>query len=332
MTDTILVTGGAGYVGSQTCKRLAAAGFLPVTYDNLSNGLEDLVRWGPLEVGSLLDAGRLDQVIARHKPAAVMHFAGLINVGESVKDPAAFYQHNLLASLCLLDSMRGAGLRDIVFSSTCAVYGEPPTIPITEQSPLSPINPYGETKLAIERMLRSYGAAYGLRWVALRYFNACGADPDGETGECHQPELHLIPLAIQAATGKIPVFEVMGNNYETPDGTCIRDFIHTNDLAQGHLLALRHLRDGGESLALNLGTGKGWSVREVLETIGTHAGRAVPVKQRPRRPGDPPLLIADASLAKEKLGFSPEYSDLDTIIHTALTWHAKHPGPNLGKG
>ncbi len=302
MSKSVLVTGGAGYIGSHACKTLARAGYRPVVFDNMSRGHREAVRWGPLVEGDVADRGRLAAVLVEHRVSAVMHFAAYAYVGESVADPAMYYRNNLGGTLSLLDAMREAGVDKIVFSSTCATYGTPDNVPIRETAPQLPVNPYGETKLAIERALRWYGESYGLRSVSLRYFNAAGADPDGEIGELHEPETHLVPLVLQAALGQRAQIDIYGIDYPTPDGTAIRDYIHVQDLAEAHLFALEHLADGGESAALNLGTGRGYSVREVVRVAEAVGGRPIAWRDTARRPGDPPVLVADPSLAAE-LGF-----------------------------
>ena len=324
MSQAVLVTGGAGYIGSHACKALAGAGFQPVVFDNLSRGHREAVRWGPLVEGDLADRQRLCAALIEHKVEAVMHFAAYAYVGESVTDPALYYRNNLGGTLSLLEAMREAGIGEIVFSSTCATYGIPDGVPIREDAPQRPVNPYGETKLAIERALHWYAAAYGLRSVSLRYFNAAGADPEGEIGEHHEPETHLVPLVLQAALGQRPHIEIYGTDYPTPDGTAIRDYVHVCDLAIAHLRALERLRGGGGSAAVNLGTGQGHSVREVIAAAELASGRKVPARAAPRRPGDPPALVADPSLAGEILGWHPQHSDLDTIIRTSLAWHTRH--------
>jgi UDP-arabinose 4-epimerase len=321
--SAILVTGGAGYVGSHACKALAAAGYTPVAYDNLGRGHRELVRWGPLEVGDLADRARLDEVFARHRPEAVMHFAAFAYVGESVQDPALYYRNNVGGTLELVEATRRAGVDSFVFSSTCSTYGVPERMPIDEDTPQRPINPYGATKLAIERMLADYGAAYGLRSASLRYFNAAGCDPDGETGELHEPETHIIPRVLMAATGAIEQVEVFGTDYPTPDGTCLRDYIHVADLARGHLQALDYLKRGGATIAVNLGTGRGFSVREVIAAAEHVTGRRIPVREAPRRPGDPPVLVADPARARARLGFAPRYTELAPIVATAWRWHTR---------
>ena len=321
MSEAVLVTGGAGYIGSHACKILARAGYRPVVFDNFSRGHREAVRWGPLIEGSLAERGKLAAALARHRISVVMHFAAYAYVGESVTDPALYYANNLGGSLSLLEAMREARVDKIVFSSTCATYGTPAQVPIRETLPQLPVNPYGETKLAIERALHWYGEAYGLRWVSLRYFNAAGADPEGEIGERHEPETHLVPLVLAAALGERPQVEIYGTDYPTPDGTAIRDYIHVQDLAEAHLRALEHLGAGGQSAALNLGTGRGHSVREVIRAAEAVSGKSIPCRETARRPGDPPVLVADPGLAAELLGWRARISDLETIVRTALAWH-----------
>ncbi len=313
----VLVTGGAGYIGSHTAKLLRSEGIEPVVYDNLTTGNRSSVRWGPFVEGDVLDSPSLIEVIEKYAPDAVIHFAASAYVGESVQNPAKYYNNNVCGTLSLIDACRQTGLRNVIFSSSCAVYGVPSVLPIDETMPKAPINPYGMTKLIGEHMLADYAAAFGLRYVALRYFNACGADPDGELGEWHVPETHLIPRALLAAAGRIPHLEIFGDDYDTPDGTCIRDYIHVADLARAHVQAFTHLANGGSNLAVNLGTGRGFSIGEVLRVIEETTGCEVPVVIHPRRPGDPPSLYADASLARETLCFQPRYSDLETIVRTA---------------
>lgn len=319
----VLVAGGAGYIGSHACKALAGAGFIPVTLDSLVNGHEEAVRWGPLVRGDLDDRALLARLLAEEKIEAVMHFAAYLYVGESVEQPAKYYANNVANTLGLLDAMREAGISSIVFSSTAATYGEPERNPIPENHPQLPINPYGETKLAVERALKWYGGAYGLRWAALRYFNAAGADPDGETGEAHDPETHLVPLVLEAGMGKRPPVKLFGTDYPTPDGTAVRDYVHVSDLADAHVLALKRLMQGGDSLAANLGTGDGYSVRQILDEAGRALGSPIPHENAPRRAGDPPELVADPSLAMRELGWTPTRSDLPTILKTALAWHRR---------
>lgn len=323
MAQSILVTGGAGYIGSHACKALARAGYQPIAYDNLSRGHREAVRWGPLVEGDIADQPRLSTAIEQYQIAAIMHFAAYAYVGESVSDPALYYRNNLAGTLAMLDTARQKGVRNIVFSSTCATYGTPEIVPIRETAPQCPVNSYGETKLAIERALRWYGEAYGLRWVSLRYFNAAGADREGEIGEDHDPETHLVPLVLQAALGQRPAIEVYGTDYPTPDGTAIRDYIHVDDLADAHLRALERLLVKGEPVALNLGTGVGHSVREVIATAERVCGCKIPVQDAPRRSGDPAALVADPSLAAELLDWRAQHSSLETIIRTAFAWHAR---------
>lgn len=323
MPKSVLVTGGAGYIGSHACKVLARAGHLPVVFDNLSRGHREAVRWGPLVEGDLADRTRLAAALEEHRVSAVMHFAAFAYVGESVTDPALYYRNNLGGTLSLLEAMREAAVDKIVFSSTCATYGSPDKVPISENAPQRPVNPYGETKLAIERALHWYGQAYGLRSVSLRYFNAAGADRDGEIGELHEPETHLVPLVLQAALGRRPQIDIYGTDYPTPDGTAIRDYIHVQDLAEAHLRALEHLCAGRESAALNLGTGRGHSVREVIRVAEAVSGRRIAWRDTARRPGDPPVLVADPSLAAKLLGWRARVSDLETIMQTALAWHTR---------
>jgi UDP-arabinose 4-epimerase len=324
---TVLVTGGAGYIGSHTCKWLAGLGYLPVTYDNMVYGHEHAVKWGPLEVGDLADTDRLKAVIKTHQPQAVVHFAAWSYVGESVRDPAKYYLNNVGGTLSLLEAMRATGLDKIVFSSTCATYGAPDDLPIRESTPQNPINPYGRSKLMIETILDDYDRAFGIRSISLRYFNACGADRDGEIGEEHDPETHLIPRVLMALSGEIDDFSVFGTDYDTPDGTCIRDYIHVEDLAHGHALALERLFRGGGSARFNLGTGHGYSVRQIIDTAEAVTGLKVPLSYGPRRPGDPPSLFADTSLAQSELGFSCRVSDLETIIGSAWRFHQARPKP-----
>ncbi|MDD8022540.1 MAG: UDP-glucose 4-epimerase GalE [Paracoccaceae bacterium] len=318
----ILVTGGAGYIGAHCCKSLARAGIAPVTFDNLSRGHRDVVKWGPLEVGDLRDRGAVVRALIRHRIEAVIHFAALAYVGESMVRPTLYYDNNLDGMVSLLGAMAHVGVTQIVFSSSCATYGVPQSLPIDETTPQNPINPYGRTKLFCEWMLRDAAEAGDLRYVALRYFNAAGADPEGEIGERHTPETHLIPLALMAAYGTGPALRVFGTDYPTPDGTCIRDYIHVADLAQAHLRALRYLAEGGENLAANLGTGQGASVLEVIAAVERVTGRKVPVSFEARRPGDPAELVADPGLASVRLGFRAHHRDLDRMVADAAPWFA----------
>ncbi|WP_404379849.1 UDP-glucose 4-epimerase GalE [Caenispirillum salinarum] len=320
--QSVLVIGGAGYVGSHACKALAAHGFCPVVYDNLSTGHRWAVRWGPLIQGDLSDRGCLDAAFAKTRPVAVMQFAASIEVGLSMRDPAAFYANNLVNTLTLLNAMRAAAVPLLVFSSTAAVYGMPTRTPIDEQHTTIPVNPYGESKLAVERALHWHDAAYGMRYAALRYFNAAGADPDGLIGEAHEPETHLIPLILRAQAPDAKPLKVFGNDYDTVDGTAVRDYIHVSDLAEAHVAALRHLLGGGASLTVNLGTGHGWSIRHVIDTVERVTGRLVHHQIAPRRAGDPPVLVADSSRAARLLGWQPRLSGLEDIVRTAHAWHA----------
>ncbi len=325
MTNNVLVAGGAGYIGSHACKALAEAGYTPVAYDNLSFGHSAAVRWGPLVEGDIADVELVRKTIRDHRIGAVMHFAAFTYVGESMTEPQKYLRNNVVNALALLDAMRAEGVGRIVFSSTCATYGTPQAVPIAEDHPQEPINPYGDSKLMVEKALRWYGEAYGLGWMALRYFNAAGADPLGRIGEDHQPETHLIPLVIAAALGRRPAIDVFGTDYPTPDGTAIRDYIHVDDLAQAHVKALAHLEAGGPSTALNLGTGRGYSVREVIAAVERIGGRPVPVREAPRRAGDPPGLVAAPALAERLLDWRAG-ADLDRIVETAWNWHLATAG------
>lgn len=319
----VLITGGAGYIGSHTCKALAAQGHQVVVYDNLSTGHRKLVRWGDFEYGDIRDSARLDAVLRRHKPDGCIHFASSIAVGESVIDPGKYYDNNVIGSLRIMECLRDAGCSNLVVSGTAAVYGLPEQVPIAEDSHLNPINPYGRTKLAMEWMLQDFAIAHDLRWVSLRYFNAAGGDPDGETGECHDPETHLIPNVLRAIDGDIPALRLFGDDYNTPDGTCIRDYIHVSDLAAAHVLALEYLLAGKASIAMNLGSGTGISVREILDAAAQVTGRPVPHAIEGRRAGDPARLVADSSLAQKNLGWNMRYSDINTILASAWAWHCK---------
>jgi len=317
----VLVTGGAGYIGTQTCKQLAKAGYSPVVYDNLINGHAESVQWGVLEEGDIGDRARLLEVLEKHQPIAVIHLAALKAVGESIKEPGKYYQNNVCGTLNLLDTLREKGIDKIVFSSTAAVYGTPSTFsPIQENARLDPINPYGQSKHMVERILADYRTAYGLEYVALRYFNAAGADLHLECGEHSKYPKNLIPIVLQVAKGEREFLEIYGTDYPTPDGTAIRDYIHVVDLANAHILALDYLLVGGPSVTLNLGTGVGVSVREVVDAVEEITGHPIPFKEASRREGDPAYLTADASLAKEVLGWVPKHSDLKTIIETEWLW------------
>ncbi|AUW45136.1 UDP-glucose 4-epimerase GalE [Rhizobium leguminosarum] len=322
MPRYILVTGGAGFIGSHICKALSRAGMIPVTYDNLSTGHADSVRWGPLIRAELADAAMLRRTLAEFSPDCVIHCGANAYVGESVDMPRKYYRNNVVGSLTLLEACLDQDIERIVFSSSCATYGVPASLPIREESPQHPVNPYGRTKLIFEMALEDFAAAYGIRFAALRYFNAAGADPDGELAERHHPETHLIPRALLAAAGRLERLDIFGTDYATEDGTCIRDYVHVSDLAQAHLAAVNHLMADGGSLSVNLGSGRGTSVREILEAIYRASGREVPVNYRARRAGDPPILVANTARAKAELGFAPAFSDIDTIIRTA--------GPTFG--
>lgn len=324
MRTPILVCGGAGYVGSHVCKRLSEAGYLPVTYDDLSRGHRWAVQWGPLEIGDLAQPGRLDEVFRRYRPAAVMHFASAIEAGESVVDPARFYGNNVVNTLALLQAMRRAAVDRIVFSSSAAVYGVPHSVPVTEAHGIAPVNPYGVTKSVCEAMLRDFARAYHIRSISLRYFNAAGADPTGQIGEAHEPETHLIPLVLEAAAGRRPHIAVFGNNYRTSDGTCVRDYVHVSDLAVAHQRALQKLAHMDGAQAFNLGTGRGYTVREVIATASRAVGRAIPVRAEAPRPGDPPCLVADPALARSELDWAPAYADLETQIVHAWRWFRRY--------
>jgi len=319
----VLVAGGAGYIGSHTCKLLAKAGREPVVLDDLSTGHRWAAKFGPFYQGDIQDGELVRKIVRDHEITDVIDFAAKAAVGESYTDPGKYFRENVGKTVHFVDALIAGGVKNIVFSSTCAVYGNPDTIPITEAESKKPVNPYGETKLFVERMLHWYGIAHGLKWVAPRYFNAAGADPEGEIGEVHDPETHLIPAAIEAILGKRPQLEVYGTDYPTPDGTAIRDYIHVFDLGRAHILALDYLRNGGESIAVNLGTGVGQSVMDVIGAARDAPGREVPHVLRPRRAGDPPQLVADPSLAKAVLGWSAEYRDIRRTVETAWAWHQR---------
>ena len=321
----ILVAGGAGYIGSHTCKSLLASGYIPVAYDNLSYGHKEAVKWGPFVKGSIEDSQKLAYVIEKYKISAVMHFAALCYVGESVTDPAKYYQNNVVNTLSLLKTMIKKGVDKFIFSSTCATYGEPQELPITEKHSQNPINPYGRTKLMVEQILDDFKTAYGLKAISLRYFNAAGADPDGDIGEDHVPETHLIPLILKAAHGQKKDITVFGDDYPTEDGTCIRDYIHINDLAHAHILALEKLFNGSSGGSYNLGNGNGYSVKQVINTAKKITGRSILCKIDKRREGDPAVLVGSSKKAIDELGWKPQFADLDSIIETAWKWHEKNP-------
>jgi len=321
---TVLVTGGAGYIGSHAAKALSRAGHKVVVYDNLVAGHREAIKYGAFVEGEIGDVAAVRDAIRRHRIFAVMHFAAFLDVGESTREPARYYRNNVIGALGVLEAMAAESVGYFVLSSTCATYGEPRETPIPETHPQHPINSYGETKLAIERALPHFERAHGLRWAALRYFNAAGADPDGEIGEYHVPEIHLIPRALDAANGG-PGLQVFGDDYPTPDGTCLRDYIHVSDLADAHVRALDALAAGGKSDAYNLGTGVPQSVRQVIETVERVTGRRVPWTLAPRRPGDPAALYAAVQKAQTGLGWTPRLSELESIVRTAWAWHQSHP-------
>jgi UDP-glucose-4-epimerase GalE len=322
MTDTpaILVAGGAGYIGSQTCKALSQAGYMPVTLDNLATGYAPSVKWGPFVHGDLRDKDLVRGTVRKFQIKGVLHFAAYSLVGESVKDPAKYYDNNVGAATAFASACIEAGVQAFVFSSTAATYGIPSASPIPEDHATVPINPYGDSKLAFEGALRWLGQAHPFRWNALRYFNAAGADLDGEVGESHEPETHLIPILCNAVDGKGPPLTVYGTDYDTPDGTCIRDYIHVVDLAEAHVLSIRRLIDGGDSGIYNVGTGEGATVKQIIAAAETALGKPVPHSFGPRRAGDPPSLVADSRRLREAFGWQPKHSDLDTIIRTAARW------------
>jgi UDP-arabinose 4-epimerase len=319
----ILVTGGAGYIGSHACKVLAGAGYVPVTYDNLSLGHRSAVKYGPFVEGDLADGERLRAVLSEHEVEAIVHFAANAYVGESIGNPRKYFRNNVINSLNLLEAMVDANVKHLVYSSTCAIYGTPEEIPIPEEHPQSPVNPYGETKRIVESAVRWFGEAYSLSCVSLRYFNAAGADIEGEIGEDHDPETHLVPIVFEAALGRRTHVEIFGTDYPTRDGTAVRDYVHVSDLASAHLKALEYLIEGGASDAFNLGTGQGRTVHEIIQAVERVCGRAVPSKEGKRRPGDPVELVADARRAEEILGWRPRFSELEQIVSSAWKWHSK---------
>jgi UDP-glucose 4-epimerase len=325
MTGKVLVTGGAGYIGAHACKALARAGFTPVVFDNLSTGWSEAVKWGPLVRGDLMDRASIDAALAEHRPLAVMHFAALSLVGESMKDPGRYWRVNVDGALNLLEACTAAAVRNFVFSSTCATYGDQDGVLLTEETPQLPINAYGGSKLAIEGLLRDFGAAFGINHVIFRYFNVAGADPEGEIGEQHLPETHLIPLMLDAVAGKRPALTVFGTDYPTADGTCVRDYVHVADLAQAHVLGLQRLLEGKGNGVFCLGTGRGFSVREVIEASRMVTNREVPVVIGDRRPGDAAALVSSSVRAISELGWEPQHSTLRQMIGDAWAW-AQKPG------
>jgi len=318
---TVLITGGAGYIGSHAVRRLKQAGYNTLVLDNLVYGHAEFVEKDELIVGDLENSKLLDKVFSQHKIEAVMHFAAYAYVGESVQKPAKYYKNNVASTLNLLDAMLAHDVKKFIFSSTCATYGEPEEIPITETHPQRPINPYGQTKLMVEKILDDYDHAYNLRSVRLRYFNAAGADPEGGIGEDHNPETHLIPLVLDAAMGRRSHISIFGTDYDTPDGTCVRDYIHVTDLADAHVLGLKYLENGGKTDFFNLGNGNGFSVKEVIDTARKVTGREISAQTAPRRPGDPASLIGSSEKIKAALGWQPQFPDLQAIIETAWQWH-----------
>ena len=327
---TVLVTGGAGYIGSHAAKALRGAGHQVVIYDNLSAGHRAAALGAPLVEGETADTAAVRRAIRESGATAVMHFAASLNVGDSVRDPAAYYRNNVIGSIGTLEAMASEGCRLFVFSSSCAVYGEPDSTPITEDHPTRPVNAYGQTKLAVEQALPHFERAYGMRAVCLRYFNAAGADPDGQLGEAHDPEIHVIPRAFEALAGG-PLLAVFGQDYATPDGTCLRDYVHVSDLAAAHVQALAHLERGGASATYNIGTETPTSVLEVMSAVERVTGRAVPHQLAPRRPGDPAVLVASAARIRRELGWTATRPALDTIVADAWRWHAEHPNGFGGK-
>lgn len=323
--EHVLVTGGAGYIGSHACKALKAAGYVPVTYDSLITGWAEAVKFGPFEQGDLLDRARLDAVFAKYQPVAVMHFAALSQVGEAMAKPGLYWRNNVAGSLNLIEAAVAAGCLQFVFSSTCAIYGEHDNLVLDETTPQLPLNAYGASKRAVENMLRDFEAAYGLRHVIFRYFNVAGADPDAEIGEFHDPETHLIPVVLETIDGRRDALTINGTDYDTPDGTCIRDYVHVCDLVDAHLLGLHWLRDQQPNQVFNLGTGRGFSVREVIDHAGIITNRAVPVREGPRRPGDATCLVSGSERASQNLGWTPKRSTLDRMIADAWRWH-QSPG------
>ncbi len=322
MSRSVLVTGGAGFIGSQVCKALAQAGFTPIAYDTLEKGHAWAVKWGPLERGDIGDRAHLNAVFMRHKPAAIIHLAGYIEVGESMRDPQRYRHNNIDKSLVLIEAAEAHGVAHFVFSSTCAIYGTPKRPLLDESHSFGPVSVYGETKLEVEKALRTPGRK--IRSICLRYFNAAGADPDGEIGEAHEPESHLMPLAIDAMLGIGEPLTVFGDDWDTPDGTCVRDYVHVADLADAHVRALDYVAKGGSAPAFNLGSGHGYSVKQLIETTGRLGGKAVPHSIGARRPGDPPKLVADTTLVRQELGWSPS-RDLDAQIADAIRWRRKMP-------
>jgi len=325
----VLVTGGGGYIGSHTCKALAQAGYLPITLDNLVYGHKWAVKWGPFIEGDILDRKVMNEIFEKYHPLAVLHFAAYALVEESVKNPEKYYRNNVSGTISLLEAVHNHGCNIFVFSSTAATYGVPKKVPIPVSHPQAPINPYGRSKLMVEWILKDFDHAYGIKHASLRYFNAAGADPNGETGEMHDPETHLIPLVIKAALGLKQQIEIYGTDYPTPDKTAIRDYIHVIDLAEAHVRALNLLLDGSNSFALNLGTGMGHSVKQVIEAVEQVSGKPVPKKEVGRRPGDPSVLVADGTDAYQLLNWKPKFTDINYTVETAFRWHEKETSSAL---
>jgi UDP-glucose-4-epimerase GalE len=323
--ENILVVGGAGYIGSHMCKHLFNRGYQPIVLDNLVCGHRQAVKWGPFFEGSMRDAALLRKIFSDYPMAAVMHFAAFCYVGESVMEPAKYYENNVASTIALLEVMLEKKVSKFIFSSSCATYGEPTNIPIREDHPLKPISPYGRTKLMVEQILEDFREAYGLESVSLRYFNAAGADPDGELGEDHAPETHLIPLVLQTALGQRPSIDIFGDDYPTKDGTCIRDYIHVEDLAQAHLIGLERLLGGEAGGQYNLGNGEGHSVKEVIEIARNITGKPIPVRVVQRRKGDPAVLISSSEKAIRHLGWRPRFPGLEAVVETAWNWHKTNP-------
>ena len=321
VSKNVIVTGGAGYIGSHACKALSEAGYIPVTIDNLSTGWADAVKFGPIEISDLLDQSKIDLIFKKYQPVAVMHFAAFSQVGESVVDPLKYWRNNVLGSLNLFQSCVVSGCENVVFSSTCATYGDHDNVVLKETSEQRPVNAYGASKRSVEEMLQQLSRSSGLRYVIFRYFNVAGADPDGQIGEFHQPETHLIPLILETIKGESNVITINGTNYDTPDGTCIRDYVHVSDLVDAHVLGLKWLEEGGPNEIFNLGTGSGFSVREVITYAGLMAKRQINVVEGERRPGDCAKLISGSQLARTKLGWDPKRSTLECMLSDAWRWH-----------
>jgi len=323
--NCILVVGGAGYIGAHMCKLLAQEGYHPVVLDNLARGHKAALKWGSFVEGSMADGAILKKIFSAYHIEAVMHFAAFCYVGESVENPRIYYRNNVADTINLLNLMIEAKISNFIFSSSCATYGEPLEIPIRETHPQNPINPYGRTKLMVEQVLDDLRSAYEFESISLRYFNAAGADPEGELGEDHRPETHLIPLVLQTALGLRQSVSIFGDDYATEDGTCVRDYIHINDLAQAHLLALEHLLGGARGGAYNLGNGDGYSVRQVIQTARRVTGKSIPTQDSPRRSGDPAVLVGSSTKIRRQWGWQPKFADLHSIIETAWEWHRNHP-------